>query len=151
MIRSCVTEALRFDKRLEFVEVQVSNVVLLPSIVPLPKVRREPFPCIEPPIFDFKIERIYTKLPLWKVLNAISIDNDAKTIVVSTLDLDFIGQEVSLRITIEQALTDRVDEKLVIIEFVPPKDEKLLIFEPIPLTSRVMGTGVKGVTNLSVE
>ena len=122
---------------------EVSDALLLPTVMPLPIVTREPFPCEEPPIFDFKIERVYTKLNIFKVLNAVTIDNYAKTLVVSTLDTDFIGHHVSLRITLDQDLTDIVDEKLVIIDFIPPTGKEVLLFAPIPLTSRIIGGGVE--------
>ena len=48
------------------------------------------------------ISRVETVLPLKSVLDAIVIDKERRTLLISTRDPSFIGQQVSLRLDLDR-------------------------------------------------
>lgn len=146
---SCKDKKMRLTKNIIFTEYETNDKLLFPKVVPLPRIIPDQcWPNVED---KFKLVRAESNLGVAAVQEAVKLDPISLTIVISTFNIKFIGEQVSLKIAIVQDLVESAELLIVNIDFVEMKDYKEKIFMPIPLSSRVIGAGVDAVQSISQD
>ena len=122
----CKDKKMRLTKNIIFTEYETNDKLLSPKVVPLPGIIPDPcWPDVEE---KFKLVRAESNLGVAAVQEAVKLDPISLTVVISTFNTKFIGEQVSLKIAIVQDIVESTELLIINIDFIEMKGYEEKIF-----------------------